>query len=99
MVYAFFLYGLEQHYLISGAVFPPGLRLFSICDLYSVRGCERAERILYLVSVIGIAFNLTVLAIVIDLIGLQKWSQKFSPPAPCSDGISWRATTTCFAND
>ena len=81
-IFAFFLYGLEQHYLISGTLsFLLGTAANYFLSVRFVFGTglrARNERIalLYLVSVIGIAFNLTVLAIVIDLIGLHEMVAK-----------------------
>ena len=81
-IFAFFLYGMEQHYLISGALsflFATAANYFmSVRFVFGTGRRARNQRILllYLVSAIGIIFNLGVLAIGIDLIGMHEMAAK-----------------------
>ncbi len=81
-IFAFLLYSLEQHYLISGTLsflLATAANYFlSVRFVFGTGRRARNERIalLYLVSAIGIGFNLTVLAIGIDLIGLHEMVAK-----------------------
>ena len=81
-IFALFLYGLEQHYLLSGAfsfVFATAANYFlSVRFVFGTGRRTRNQRIflLYLVSVVGIVFNFSVLAIGIDLIDIHEMTAK-----------------------
>ena len=81
-LFALFLYGLEQHYLISGALsflLATAANYFlSVRFVFGTGRRARYQRIflLYLVSAIGIAFNLGILAVGIDEIGMHEMAAK-----------------------
>ena len=81
-IFAVFLYWLDQHYLISGAcsfVFATAANYFlSVRYVFGTGRRPRGHRIflLYLVSAIGIVFNLSVLTIGIDLLGMHEMAAK-----------------------
>jgi putative flippase GtrA len=81
-IFALFLYGLEQHYLVSGAfsfLLATAANYFlSVRFVFGTGRRTRNQRIflLYLVSAVGILFNLGVLAIGIDLIGMHEMAAK-----------------------
>lgn len=81
-VFAMLLYWLDLHYLVSGAcsfVLVTGANYFlSVRYVFGTGQRARGQRIflLYLVSTIGVIFNLGVLAIGIDLIGMHEMAAK-----------------------
>lgn len=81
-IFAFSLYGMDQHYLISGALsflLATAANYFlSVRFVFGTGRHARNQRIflLYLVSAIGIIFNLIVLAIGIDLVGMNEMAAK-----------------------
>ena len=81
-VFAVFLYWLDQHYLISGAcsfVFATAANyLLSVRYVFGTGRRPRGHRIflVYLVSAIGIVFNLGVLTIGIDQLGIHEMASK-----------------------
>ena len=81
-IFAFFLYGMDQHYLISGALsflLATAANYFlSVRFVFGTGRRARNQRIflLYLVSAIGIIFNLGVLAIGIDLVSMHEMAAK-----------------------
>ena len=76
------LFGLDQHYLVSGTIsflFATAANYFmSVRFVFGIGRCTRNQRIflLYLVSAIGIVFNLGVLAVGIDLLGMHEMASK-----------------------
>jgi len=80
--FATILYWLDQHYLISGAcsfVFATAANYYlSVRYVFGTGRRPRGQRILllYFVSAIGIAFNLGVLAIGIDFLGMHEMAAK-----------------------
>ncbi len=80
--FAMILYWLDQHYLISGAcsfVFATAANYYlSVRYVFGTGRRPRGQRIflLYFVSAIGIAFNLGVLAIGIDFLGMHEMAAK-----------------------
>ena len=81
-IFAIFLYSLEQHYLVSGTssfILATALNYFlSVKFVFGPGRRARSHRIilLYLVSAIGIGFNLGVLAIGIDFLGIHEMLAK-----------------------
>ena len=81
-IFAFFLYGMDQHYLMSGALsflLATAANYFlSVRFVFGTGRRARNQRIflLYLVSAIGINFNLSVLAIGIDLVSMHEMAAK-----------------------
>lgn len=81
-IFAFFLYVLEQHYLVSGTfsfLLATAANYFlSIRFVFGTGRRARSHRIflLYVVSAIGIVFNLGVLAVGIDLMGIHEMAAK-----------------------
>ena len=81
-IFAFFLYGMDQHYLISGALsflLATAANYFlSVRFVFGTGRRARNQRIflLYVVSAIGIIFNLSVLAIGIDLVSMHEMAAK-----------------------
>ena len=82
-LFAIFLYGLDKHYLVSGTfsfLFATAANYFlSIRFVFGTGRRARNQRIffLYLVSAIGIVFNLGVLTIGIGLLGMHEMVSKF----------------------
>lgn len=80
--FAFFLYAAELHYLIAATIsfiLATGLNYFlSVRFVFGYGSRQRGERIflLYLVSAIGVAFNLGILSIGIDVFGLHPMLSK-----------------------
>ncbi len=87
-IFAFFLYVIDHHYLISGVfsfLLATAANYFlSVRFVFGTGRRARTQRIflLYLVSAIGIVFNLGVLIIGIDLIGMHEMAAKIV--ATCS---------------
>lgn len=81
-IFAFFLYAIEQHYLISGLlsfILATAANYFlSVRFVFGAGRRPRNQRILllYFFSAIGIIFNLAILAIGIDVIGLHEMAAK-----------------------
>ena len=82
LIFAFFLYGIDQHYLVSGSLsflLATAANYFlSVRFVFGTGRRARNQRIflLYLVSAIGIIFNLGALAIGIDLFGMHEMAAK-----------------------
>ena len=76
------LYWLDQHYLISGVcsfVFATAANYYlSVQYVFGTGRRPRGQRIflLYFVSAIGIVFNLGVLSIGIDVLGMHEMASK-----------------------
>ena len=81
-IFAAFLYGLDLHYLVSGTfsfLLATAANYFmSVRFVFGTGRRSRNERIflIYAVSTIGIAFNLGVLAIGIDVLGIHVMAAK-----------------------
>jgi putative flippase GtrA len=80
--FAIFLYWLDQHYLVSGTfsflIATAANYFLSVRFVFGTGRRSRNQRIflLYLVSAIGIVFNLGVLAVGIDLLGMHEMAAK-----------------------
>lgn len=80
--FAIFLYWLDQHYLVSGTfsflIATAANYFLSVRLVFGTGRRSRNQRIflLYLVSAIGIVFNLGVLAVGIDLLGMHEMAAK-----------------------
>lgn len=81
-IFALMLYGLDLHYLAAGTisfVLATGLNYFlSVRFVFGNGRRRRNERIflLYMVSVIGVGFNLGLLSVGIDILGLHPMLSK-----------------------
>jgi putative flippase GtrA len=81
-IFALCLFGFDQHYLVSGTIsflFATAANYFmSVRFVFGTGRRPRSQRIflLYIVSAIGIAFNLGVLAIGIDVVGMHEMASK-----------------------
>ena len=82
-IFAFLLFSMDQHYLVSGAssfIFANAANYFlSVRYVFGTGRRPRSQRIvlLYLVSAIGIVFNLGVLALGVDVFGMHAMAAKF----------------------
>ena len=82
VTFAVFLFWMDQHYLIGGAcsfIFATAANYFlSVRYVFGTGRRPVGQRIflLYLVSVIGIAFNLGVLAIGVDILDMHAMAAK-----------------------
>lgn len=81
-IFALMLYGFDLHYLVAGTisfVLATGLNYFlSVRFVFGNGRRRRNERIflLYMVSVIGVGFNLGLLSVGIDILGLHPMLSK-----------------------
>jgi putative flippase GtrA len=98
-IFAFFLYVLDQHYLLSGTfsfILATAANYFlSIKYVFGVGRYERNQRVLllYFVSAIGIGFNLGILALGIDLLGSHEMVAKVCATAMV---FSWNFVTRYY---
>ena len=82
--FALFLYEFGQHYLIAGVIsfiLATGANYFlSVRFVFGVGGRKRAERIflLYVVSFVGVAFNLGMLTVGIDILHTHEMVSKIA---------------------
>lgn len=89
-IFALMLYSFELNYILAGTVsfvLATGLNYYlSVRFVFGTGRRQRNERILllYLVSVIGIGFNLGMLAIGIDALGLHPMLSKI-----CATGLAF----------
>ena len=80
--FAIFLYGLDQHYLVAGTfsflIATAANYFLSVRFVFGTGRHARNQRIflVYLVSAIGIVFNLGVLSIGIDVLGMHEMASK-----------------------
>ena len=82
--FAILLYGLDQHYLVAGTfsflIATAANYFLSVRFVFGTGRRARNQRIffVYLVSAIGIVFNLGVLSIGIDVLGMHEMASKIS---------------------
>ena len=80
--FAILLYGLDQHYLVAGTfsflIATAANYFLSVRFVFGTGRHARNQRIflVYLVSAIGIVFNLGVLSIGIDVLGMHEMASK-----------------------
>jgi len=81
-IFALMLYGFDLHYIVAGAisfVLATGLNYFlSVRFVFGSGRRQRNQRIflLYMVSVVGVAFNLGLLSVGIDILDLHPMLSK-----------------------